>query len=97
MQQTNNTQIPDKIFQRMSNEEQYHYACLSLNGFKQGDTILMGVEAYTMVEKYVEEMKLKYELLETPIRITQFSNRNKHRTNFTPPKKKRKSRSKNRK
>ena len=82
----------------MSNEEQYHYVCLGLNGFKQGDTILMGVEAYTMVEKYVEEMKLKYDLPQfmAPINLSH-TNRNKHRTNFTPPKKKRKSRSKNRK
>ena len=48
------------VYNKMNNVEQYKYLCLSLCGIKQGDSILMGLEAFERFKNYEQEMINKY-------------------------------------
>lgn len=52
--------LPDYIFKRMTDEESKHLVYLSFCGIRQGDMILMGMEAYTRYNNYIAEMIKKY-------------------------------------
>lgn len=62
--------LPDYIWLRMTNEEQYEHLCRSCCGFMQYDgdgnwTILMGIKAINRLRKYEKQMIKKYEDKET--------------------------------